>query len=155
MKPARGAKRGTLRALRPILSLRAAFLCRRGICTPGSFSGKRGGPKGRKGYVPPSLCSCTKRRWYPPEKNASPLPFAPANAPPEGEKLLPKEGIFLISTAVVQADSRFQYAKAARPFALYIKFPPCQQCASTTESRRVSVRIWGSSCTQIPHCGLY
>ena len=67
-------------------------------------------------YVPPSLCSCTKRRWYPPEKSASPLPFAPANAPPEGEKLLPKESIFLISTAVVQADSRFQYAKAARPF---------------------------------------
>ena len=31
---------------------------------------------------------------------------------------MPKEGIFLISTAVVQADSRFQYAKAARPFAL-------------------------------------
>ena len=92
-------------------------------------------------YVPPSLCSCTKRRGYPPEKSASPLPFAPANAPPEGEKLLPKEGIFLISTAVVQADSRFQYAKAAQPFALCVKFPPCQQCASATESRRVSVLI--------------
>ena len=43
----------------------------------------------------------------PPEKSASPPPFAPANAPPEGEKLLSEEGFFIISTAVVQADSRF------------------------------------------------
>ena len=144
MKPARGTKRGTLRALgaAPDIEFIGGLLCRRGYA-PRLFPGKEGGrrPFSRKGYVPPSLCSCTKRRWYPPEKSASPLPFAPANAPPEGEKLLPGEGIFLISTAVVQADSRFQYAKAARPFALCVKFPPCQQCASATESRRVSALI--------------
>ena len=74
------------RALPLILSLRAAKSpC--GICTPGSLRGKRrweaafcaavvgyeprlfpgkeeGGLLCRKGYVPPSLCSCTKRWGY-------------------------------------------------------------------------------------------
>ena len=43
--------------------------------------------------------------------------------PLRGEKLLPKEGIFLISTAVVQVDSRFQCTKEARPFALCVLLP--------------------------------
>ena len=49
------------------------LLCLRGICTPGSFRGKKGGrrPFGRRGICTP-ISFCGKRRWYAPEKLGSP-----------------------------------------------------------------------------------
>ena len=64
--------------------------------------------------------------------------------PLRGEKLLPKEGIFLISTAVVRADSRFQYAKAARPFALCAHPLRCAPSCGSQKFRRADkqVEMW-------------
>ena len=75
-------------------------MCRRGICTPISlFLHKETVVPAREKRFTPTVCS----------RKRSPL---------KGEKLSPANSFFLLSTAVVQADSRFQCAKAARPFAL-------------------------------------
>ena len=146
-------RRGAALPLILNLRLRAAFWPQ-GLCAPISFCGKRGGLLGRRGICTP-ISFCGKRRWYSPEKSASPLPFAPANAPPEGEKLLPKEGIFLISTAVVQADSRSQYAKAARPFALCISSHRVSNALPRRNHGVFPSKSVAISVAQISHCGLY